>query len=214
VTREACLKLHQHQRLPFPISIPYTSFFLRNTHSQLFTMDTLVATYSKPMFEKENYSQDDQVDFYNPAPSLSLKFAMPPSAQVRRLISPMTPSGAPGASGSYYWVSADDFTLTAFSLAPRCNRRPCQPELPNQDRTRHDNISIQIPRWYYRSDGLKSDGGQLDCKSNGQEGHRDQQLFIGHNGWWCCCELQSRDTASDGSSEVYRLQYESMLISY
>jgi len=50
-------------------------------------MDTLVATYSKPMFEKENYSQDDQVDFYNPAPSLSLKFAMPPIAQVRRLTS-------------------------------------------------------------------------------------------------------------------------------
>jgi hypothetical protein len=72
-------------------------------------MDTLVATYSKPMFEKENYSQDDQVDFYNPAPSLSLKFAMPPIAQVCRLTSPMAPSGAPGASGSYYWVSADDF---------------------------------------------------------------------------------------------------------
>jgi len=105
-------------------------------------------------------------------------------------------------------------TLTAFSLAPRRNRRPCQPELPNQDRTRYDNISIQISRWYYRSDRLKSDGGQLDCKSNSQEGHRDQQLFIRHNGWWCCCELQSCDTASDGFSKVYRLQYGSMLISY
>jgi 20S proteasome subunit beta 5 len=45
-------------------------------------MDTLVAQYSKPMFEKENYSQDDQMELYQPAPSLSLKFAMPPVAQV------------------------------------------------------------------------------------------------------------------------------------
>jgi hypothetical protein len=122
VTREACLKLHQHQRLPFPISIPHASFFLRNTHSQLFTMDTLVATYSKPMFEKENYSQDDQVDFYNPAPSLSLKFAMPPIAQVRRLKSPMAPSGAPGASRFYYWASADDFHFD--SLQPGSALQP------------------------------------------------------------------------------------------
>jgi 20S proteasome subunit beta 5 len=46
-------------------------------------MDTLVAQYSKPMFEKENYSQDDQMELYQPAPTLSLKFAMPPVAQVR-----------------------------------------------------------------------------------------------------------------------------------
>ncbi len=156
-------------------------------------MDTLVATYSKPMFEKENYSQDDQVDFYNPAPSLSLKFAMPPIAQVSlsHLLWPhLELLELPDLiTGSLLMI----FTVTAFSLAPRCNRRLCQPELPNQDRTRYDNISIQIPRWYYRSDGLESDGGQLDCKSDGQKGHRDQQLFIGHDGWWCCCELQSRD---------------------
>jgi hypothetical protein len=45
-------------------------------------MDTLVAQYSKPMFEKENYSQDDQMELYQAAPSLSLRFAMPPVAQV------------------------------------------------------------------------------------------------------------------------------------
>ncbi|TVY90032.1 Proteasome subunit beta type-5 [Lachnellula willkommii] len=45
-------------------------------------MDTLVAQYSRPMFEKENYSEDDQLELYQAAPSLSLKFAMPPVAQV------------------------------------------------------------------------------------------------------------------------------------
>jgi 20S proteasome subunit beta 5 len=45
-------------------------------------MDTLVAQYSKPMFEKENYDQDDQMELYQGAPSLSLRFAMPPVAQV------------------------------------------------------------------------------------------------------------------------------------
>jgi hypothetical protein len=45
-------------------------------------MDTLVAQYSRPMFEKENYDQDDQMELYQPTPSFSLKFAMPPVAQV------------------------------------------------------------------------------------------------------------------------------------
>jgi 20S proteasome subunit beta 5 len=45
-------------------------------------MDTLVAQYSRPMFEKENYSEEEQMDLYQGAPSLSLRFAMPPIAQV------------------------------------------------------------------------------------------------------------------------------------
>jgi 20S proteasome subunit beta 5 len=45
-------------------------------------MDTLVAQYSRPMFEKENYSQDEQVELYQSAPILSPRFAMPPVAQV------------------------------------------------------------------------------------------------------------------------------------
>jgi len=44
-------------------------------------MDTLVAQYSKPMFEKD-YSEEDQLDVYQQPPSLSLRFAMPPVAQV------------------------------------------------------------------------------------------------------------------------------------
>lgn len=46
-------------------------------------MDTLVAQYSRPMFEKENYSQDDQMELYQPGLTLSPRFAMPPVAQVR-----------------------------------------------------------------------------------------------------------------------------------
>lgn len=45
-------------------------------------MDTLVSRYARPMFENEGYSQNDQQDLYESVPSLSLKFAMPPVAQV------------------------------------------------------------------------------------------------------------------------------------
>ena len=65
-----------------PQSRHHHFFPFLNTPSQIFKMDTLVAQYSKPMFEKENYSQDDQMELYQQAPSLSLKFAMPPVAQV------------------------------------------------------------------------------------------------------------------------------------
>jgi len=61
-------------------------------------MDTLVAQYSKPMFEKENYDQDDQMQLYNPTPSLSLKFAMPPVAHVRTQLEQDSICGASIAS--------------------------------------------------------------------------------------------------------------------
>jgi hypothetical protein len=82
-------------------------------------MDTLVAQYSKPMFEKESYSQDDQMELYQAAPSLSLRFAMPPVAQV--CLSPSL-SLLPGA---LQW-SAGCMLMTlcnvAFSLASSSNR--------------------------------------------------------------------------------------------
>jgi len=46
-------------------------------------MDTLVAQYSRPMFENEGYSQDEQQELSQAIPPLSLKFALPPVAQVR-----------------------------------------------------------------------------------------------------------------------------------
>jgi 20S proteasome subunit beta 5 len=45
-------------------------------------MDTLVAQYSRPMFENENFSDEDQMELYQAAPTLAPRFAMPPVAQV------------------------------------------------------------------------------------------------------------------------------------
>jgi 20S proteasome subunit beta 5 len=50
-------------------------------------MDTLVARYSRPAYlENEVFSEQEQQDLTDSVPSLSLKFAMPPVAHVRRLI--------------------------------------------------------------------------------------------------------------------------------
>lgn len=46
-------------------------------------MDTLVARYTRPSYENEGYSQEEYHELYEPTPSLSLKFALPPIAQVR-----------------------------------------------------------------------------------------------------------------------------------
>lgn len=49
-------------------------------------MDTLVARYARPLYEEEGISDDEQMDLYQPAPALSLKFALPPVARVSLLI--------------------------------------------------------------------------------------------------------------------------------
>jgi 20S proteasome subunit beta 5 len=46
-------------------------------------MDALVAQYSRPAFEDEGYSQDEQQQLSEVTSSLSLKFALPPIAQVQ-----------------------------------------------------------------------------------------------------------------------------------
>lgn len=46
-------------------------------------MDTLVARYSRPTYQQnEVFSEQDQQDFTDVVPPLSLKFAMPPVAHV------------------------------------------------------------------------------------------------------------------------------------
>lgn len=77
-----CLKLHQHQRPHNLATIPRYSLSSSFHSFKSFKMDTLVSRYSQPMFEKE-YSEEDQLELYQSTPSLSLKFAMPPIAQVR-----------------------------------------------------------------------------------------------------------------------------------
>jgi 20S proteasome subunit beta 5 len=46
-------------------------------------MDALVSQYSRPAFEDEGYSQNEQQQLSEVTPSLSLKFALPPIAQVQ-----------------------------------------------------------------------------------------------------------------------------------
>lgn len=51
-------------------------------------MDTLVARYSRPAYqENELFSEQEQQDLDDVAPSLSLKFAMPPVAHVSFFLS-------------------------------------------------------------------------------------------------------------------------------
>lgn len=45
-------------------------------------MDSLVAQYSRPADADEGPSQEEQLELYSGAPELSLKFALPPVAQV------------------------------------------------------------------------------------------------------------------------------------
>jgi 20S proteasome subunit beta 5 len=52
-------------------------------------MDTLVARYSRPAYhDNEVFSEQEQQDLSDSVPSLSLKFAMPPVAHVRRFLGP------------------------------------------------------------------------------------------------------------------------------
>ena len=45
-------------------------------------MDTLVAQYTKPPFENEGFSPEEQQDYAESVPPLSLKFVLPPVARV------------------------------------------------------------------------------------------------------------------------------------
>ena len=45
-------------------------------------MDTLVARYTSSPFDREAFSDDDQQDFTQSIPSLSLRFALPPVPRV------------------------------------------------------------------------------------------------------------------------------------
>jgi hypothetical protein len=73
-------------------------------------------------------------------------------------------------------------------MAVRHDRRLLQPQLPHQDRPRHHNPRLPVQGRHHRSDRFASNSRQLDSKSDGQEGHRDQQLLIGDYGRWCRCK--------------------------
>ena len=60
---------------------------LYNTATDTFAiMDSLVAQYSRPAYTEEAPSEQEQLELYSGNPELSLKFALPPVAQVCYLI--------------------------------------------------------------------------------------------------------------------------------
>lgn len=46
-------------------------------------MDSLVAQYTRPAFAEEGQAPEEQQQLCQPTPELSLRFALPPVAQVR-----------------------------------------------------------------------------------------------------------------------------------
>lgn len=46
-------------------------------------MDSLVSQYSRPAYADEGQTSDEQLELHSGTPELSLKFALPPVAQVR-----------------------------------------------------------------------------------------------------------------------------------
>ena len=51
-------------------------------------MDSIVAQYSRPMYEDEGYDSEEQLEITRATPSISLQFSMPSVSQVRP-ISPL-----------------------------------------------------------------------------------------------------------------------------
>lgn len=78
-------------------------------------MDLLVAQHSRPAFEDEGYSEQDQRDLSQITPSLSLKFAMPPIANVSFIC-----SHSHGFDRSEFRMAHND--MVAISISPRRNR--------------------------------------------------------------------------------------------
>lgn len=81
------------------------------------------------------------------------------------------------------------FQPLAVIMAPRRNRRLLQPQLPHQDRPRHNDAGIQVPGRHNRGDGFESYGWKLDRLADSEEGYRDQQQLVRHHGRWRCCKL-------------------------
>jgi hypothetical protein len=72
---------HPHRQPTPSASHPTTSSLHTRTHI-LANMDSLVAQYSRPAFAEEGQTEEEQLELYGSTPGLSLKFALPPVAQV------------------------------------------------------------------------------------------------------------------------------------
>lgn len=81
---------HPHARSPrhdrlHTLHPPRQSLFehRRRPAVSISAMDSLVAQYSRPVDADEGQTEQQQLELYSGAPDLSLKFALPPVAQVR-----------------------------------------------------------------------------------------------------------------------------------
>jgi hypothetical protein len=122
-------------------------------------MDSLVSQYSRPAHTEEGPSEEEQLQLYSGTPELSLKFALPPVAQVRYDI------------GARIVDRGDTNTKTVSIMAPRNDGRLLQSQLPHQDRPRNYHPRFPLQGWYHRSHRLASHSRKLDSKSDSQEGH-------------------------------------------
>jgi len=119
-------------------------------------MDTLVARYSRPMFSNEGYAkeQQEELEGVQEVPALSLKFAMPPVAQVCLYISssslpPFSPSPAHADHTSPPHGSAPQQTTTPTPTAPSRSRT---------ERRRWPSDSRAVSSWR-RTRGLRRGTG-------------------------------------------------------
>lgn len=95
------------------------------------------------------------------------------------------------------------FPLPAVIMAPRSNRRLLQPQLPHQDRPRHNDTGFQVPGRYYRGNGFESYGWKLDRLADSEEGYRDQQQLVRHHGRWRCCKFPHPPSVRKISTDTF-----------
>jgi hypothetical protein len=142
-------------------------------------MDTLVARYSRPAaLTRETYAEDFQDELHDDnTHNLSLKFAMPPVAQVSSSPAPsatcwssLPPLQCGQQHPSTFHHELTMFSSTALGMAPSSNRRPCQPAMPHQDCPWYHHPRLPLPGRHHRRHRFSSHGRQLDCLADRQEG--------------------------------------------
>jgi len=84
-------------------------------------MDSLVAQYTRPAHADEGQSHEEQLELIHPTPELSLKFALPPVAQVCTL--------CPHKHTIYALTASVSLTLipAVIFMAPHNDRRLLKP---------------------------------------------------------------------------------------
>jgi len=78
------ISITQPRSAPISIETKHQDpLLISNTpNPQILKMDALVSQYSHSAYQDEGYSSDEQLQLSEVTPSLSLKFALPPIAQV------------------------------------------------------------------------------------------------------------------------------------